>query len=167
MISDEIRKILLDHCREFGSQSGWAKAHSVSPAYVSDVLSCRRDPGPKLLRALNLRVAVTASGDAIHADPDHQYAAYSSWQNMLQRCQNPKNPRYMDYGGRGITVCERWQDFRNFLADMGDRPAGFTLERKDNSGNYEPGNCIWLIAYMQAKNRRRAKSGTSVAGWKK
>jgi hypothetical protein len=60
---------------------------------------------------------------------------------MFQRCTNPANPKYPNYGGRGITVCDRWGAFENFLSDMGVRSPGLTLERKDVNGNYEPANC--------------------------
>lgn len=76
---------------------------------------------------------------------------------MLQRCQNPNNPRYKDYGGRGIAVCERWQKFPNFLADMGERPEGLQLERKDNDGNYERCNCVWADRKTQMANRRNTR----------
>ena len=79
---------------------------------------------------------------------------YHSWGDMLQRCENPKNKRYKNYGARGIEVCARWHFFGNFYADMGDRPEGLTLERKNNDRNYEPGNCKWATLKEQANNRR-------------
>ena len=83
--------------------------------------------------------------------------AYSSWQAMRARCLNPNNREYLRYGGRGITVCERWQSFENFLADMGLRPEGLTLDRINPDGNYEPGNCRWATWTEQRVNQRRMK----------
>lgn len=80
-------------------------------------------------------------------------STYHIWRTMKQRCLNPNATAYHRYGGRGITVCERWLTFENFLADMGERPDGLCLERVNNNGNYEPGNCVWATRKAQAANR--------------
>lgn len=79
---------------------------------------------------------------------------YGIWNQMIQRCTNPKVKGYDRYGGRGIEVCERWLKFENFFADMGDRPEGHSIERKNNDLGYDPSNCIWIPKDKQAQNRR-------------
>ncbi len=84
-----------------------------------------------------------------------QHPLYGIWDAMKQRCFNANNRHYKDYGGRGITVCQRWlSNFSQFLEDMGPRPDGYSLDRIDNDKGYSPGNCKWSTPLEQAHNRR-------------
>jgi hypothetical protein len=105
-----------------------------------------------------LRVDVLKSAYTKHgnATAGNKTPTYISWKNMRQRCLNPRHPQYPNYGGRGISVCERWiNSFENFLSDMGERPPDLSIDRyPDNNGNYEPSNCRWGTDEQQAGNTR-------------
>lgn len=95
-----------------------------------------------------------------HGDTRHkrQSREYVSWYCMKTRCLNPNADEYPNYGGRGIGICDRWLTFENFLEDMGRKPGqGYTLERKDSEGHYEPQNCKWATSTEQVRNRRTTK----------
>lgn len=82
---------------------------------------------------------------------------YGIWKGIHQRCGNPKAPKFYNYGGRGIKVCERWNSFENFVADMGIRPNGYSIERINNDGDYEPANCVWATKKQQLNNKRKSR----------
>jgi hypothetical protein len=106
-----------------------------------------------------LRRAATAERSTTHGHKadGKRSRVYVAWMNMKGRCYNRNRKDYPDYGGRGIVVCDRWKDsFENFLADMGEPPAGGTLGRKENDGPYEPGNCRWETSAEQSLNKRNS-----------
>lgn len=80
---------------------------------------------------------------------------YSVWQSMRRRCRNPRAKQFDDYGGRGISICPEWDSFSQFVADMGPRPDGYSLDRIDNDGGYSPDNCRWSPRVEQQRNQRR------------
>jgi hypothetical protein len=103
-------------------------------------------------------IAERARQQAAEAFPERQAVrdnpgTYRTWHSMLWRIDDPKCASYPRYGGRGITICERWRTFENFLADMGPRPERRTLDRIDRDGNYEPGNCRWATKVEQEANK--------------
>lgn len=82
---------------------------------------------------------------------------------MRQRCNNPNSDKFQWYGGRGIKICKRWDSYADFLADMGERPAGMTLDRINNDGNYEPGNCRWATQLDQTRKQEKNVLSESLA----
>lgn len=88
-----------------------------------------------------------------HCIDDKSTSTYRIWSGMHTRCTNPKTPNFARYGGRGVKVCEQWASFSTFLRDMGEHPAGLSLDRIDNDGNYEAANCRWATNVEQHRNR--------------
>ena len=139
---------------------------------VAALWHCRCDCGAeRLVFGSNLRQGFSRSCGCLIRDTTtkrstkHGHArrgsvtrAYTCWVGMQQRCFNPNTKGYCNYGGRGITVCEYWRlDFQAFYADMLDPPPGLSIDRINNEGNYEPGNCRWATASVQVRNQRPRK----------
>lgn len=92
-----------------------------------------------------------------HGHARQKSPTYQTWMSMRRRCSDPTNKSWKYYGARGVRVCDRWAEFANFLADMGERPDGKTLDRIDPDGDYEPSNCRWATPLEQRHNQRRTR----------
>lgn len=103
------------------------------------------------LRKERARATLTSHG---HTRGKKVSPTYNTWRAMISRCQNPNDKSYAYYGGRGVVVCSRWQSFEAFFEDMGERPDMHEIDRQDNAGAYEPGNCHWVTKSQNGRNRR-------------
>jgi hypothetical protein len=149
------KQIISSHCRRCGHD--WNR-----PKLLKCCPKCRRATWNRDLKSSRssdaglerIRIAKTIHG---HMDRHKPSRTYNSWRAMISRCENENNEKYQTYGKCGIKVCDRWHFFECFLADMGERPEGKTLDRKDGSKGYSPDNCRWATPSEQALNSSRIR----------
>lgn len=146
--------------------------YAVVDRHVAHLWNCVCDCGAKrVVNGSSLRLGFSLSCGCLRREVFNKTLAgsrathgmshhpeYRVWASMRDRCNNPNTANYPQYGGRGVKVCDRWNDYSLFIADMGRRPAGHSLDRIDNNGNYEPTNCRWATRQEQNRNTRRNKT---------
>lgn len=151
--------------REAGSRNG---TYTRTQEHRNRMGAYSRSPEGRAASATGLAAAAEANVAHGLARREAQHPLYSTWKGMMRRCYQPKCQAFEYYGGRGITVCERWHDVRLFVEDIlrliGPRPAGMTLDRIDNDGPYAPGQVRWATDFEQASNKRLARSAKLTAG---
>lgn len=143
-------------------------AHAGKNRHGHSLWLCKCECGnEKVLNSVAFRHGNTKSCGCLQSENRtkhgmHGSPEYMTWNSMIQRCENPHSKAYNHYGGRGITVCDRWKDFDNFFQDMGERPSPkYSLDRIDVNGNYEPANCRWTTQQEQVRNTRIPTTNTS------
>ena len=141
-------------CKRHAARSEWVKA-KISASKMGHSVSeeTRRKIGETSRGRKQSPEQVAARAKSLVKHGMYRTPTYRSWDGMKQRCLNPKATGYSRYGGAGVTVCDAWLTFGNFLADMGERPEGTTLDRIDPTRGYEPGNCRWATRSVQNRNR--------------
>lgn len=127
---------------------------TVTKTQLSDIISGK---SKRCLKCYHEEQKITRKGHGLCDTRSH-----TSWIQMIQRCNNPKNPGYKNYGGRGIFVCERWRNFINFYEDMGERPEGLVLDRTNNDDGYYKENCQWVSRSQSCYNRRKFKKRSNL-----
>ena len=138
------------------SMAGRTKANAVTWNAHCECGSTRVVVGGNLTSGITKSCGCSRNGSGVRTHGRSKSRIYYAWASMITRCHNPHAKKYKDYGARGIAVCERWrQSFAAFLEDMGERPTPqHQLDRKNNDGDYEPGNCRWATRAEQMANRR-------------
>lgn len=164
MSGDTMRKLIDLTGQVFGRLTVLHRSGSYPGGQAGWTCSCECGNTTRV-RGNRLRVGAARSCGCLRVDTHKthglsKYSSYDIWAKMLARCLNPKHKSYKDYGGRGITVCDRWLDVENFIEDMGERPPGLSLERLDVNKGYSKENCIWADAKTQARNRRTNRPET-------
>lgn len=122
---------------------------SCGRGFTQTKVSLRKNPAVRCKVCAGVANALARGDDGRTNTPE-----WKVWHSMLQRCGQPSAQAYERYGARGITVCKRWRKFENFIADMGPRPEGMTLERTNNNKGYSPTNCVWATPTQQNRNTR-------------